>query len=139
MTRSSNHGEKPTYLVDTYQRNLYDIFQHALHFKKPGYLLLVDFSKAFDSISFDFILATLKQFGFKNKFIGWVKTLLENFSSQTVVNRHLSLRILLERGCRQGDPIAGYLFILAIKVLLLRVFHESAIQGQQNLPTGVHP
>ena len=84
-------------------------------------LLLVDFSKAFDS--FDFILATLKKFGFRDKFMSWVKTLLENFNSHTVVNGHLSLRRILERGCRQRDPIAGYMFILAIEVLLLRIFH----------------
>ena len=55
-----------TYLPGRYilelTRNVYDIFQHALSLKKPGYLLLVNFSKAFGSISFDLIPATLKQF-----------------------------------------------------------------------------
>ena len=66
-------------------------------------------------------------------------TLLENFRSHTVVNGHLPLKLLLERGCREGDPIAGYLFILAIEVLLPNIFHEEAIQGHQTMPTDFHP
>ena len=66
------------------------------------------------------------------------KNSAKNFNSHPVVNGHLSLRILLDRGCRQGDPIAGCPFILAIEVLLLRIFHERAIQGQQTMPTGIH-
>ena len=37
-----------------------------------------------------------------------------------MLNGNPSPRISLGRGCRQGDPISGYLFILAIKILLLK-------------------
>ena len=43
--------------------NVYDIFHQSLKNNKPGFLLLVDFSKAFDSISYDLILSSLKLFG----------------------------------------------------------------------------
>ena len=36
-------------------------------------------------------------FGYKKKFIHWVKTLLDNFSSQVLINGYLSLCILLKR------------------------------------------
>ena len=102
-------------------RTTYDILQHAKTNNLPGIILLIDFSKAFDSISFEFILSALRLFKFSIRMVKWVSTLLYNFQSQTMINGNASPRITLGRGCRQGDPISGYLFILAIEILLLKL------------------
>ena len=102
-------------------RSTYDIFASANANNLPGILLLVDFSKAFDSISFKFIEKTLKAYGFSDEIIGWINILLLDFESVTCLNGNPSLRIPLERGCRQGDPIAGYMFILSLEILLLKI------------------
>ena len=54
----------------------------------------------------------------------------------TLVNWYLSMKILLERGCRQGNP--GYLFILAIEVLMLRIFSCTNIYPYKSLGNNVH-
>ena len=84
-------------------------------------LLLIDFSKAFDSISHEYIKNTTKAFNFSDDFINKVATCLHGFKSQTLVNGCLSAAIDLLRGCRQGDPIAAYLFILSVEILLRRL------------------
>ena len=92
-------------------RSTYDIFASAKAHNLPGILLLVDFSEAFDSISFSFIEKTLQSNGFSEEIIGWINILLLDFESVTCLNGTSSTRISLERGCRQGDPIAGYMCI----------------------------
>ena len=67
-------------------RTTYDIFAHAKHNNLPGLLLLVDFSKAFDSISFEYINQVLEKFGFNQQTIGWINILLYNFESIAMVN-----------------------------------------------------
>ena len=41
--------------------------------QNPGILLAVDYKKAFDSISKEYMLYAFKTFGFGNNFIKWVK------------------------------------------------------------------
>ena len=84
--------------------------------------LLDDFEKAFDSISFEFIMTTLELFVFGDIFKTWIRLILgmendNNFSAVTVVNGNISEPLEKQRGCPQGDPISGYLFIMAIEIL----------------------
>ena len=44
----------------------------------PCLLMLIDFQKAFDSVSWTFLQATLKFFGFKESFCKWIKVLNSN-------------------------------------------------------------
>ena len=96
-------------------RNTYNIFNYAKDNNLPGMLLVVDFEKAFDSVNFQFIVTNLEIFGFGEVFIKWITIILgmkkgSNFQAVTVVNGNISAPFDIKRGCRQGDPISGYLF-----------------------------
>ena len=56
-------------------RIVYDIIQISNKHKIPGMILLVDFEKAFDSVSWSFMYKALHFFNFGPDIIRWVKTL----------------------------------------------------------------
>ena len=102
-------------------RGVYDTIDYANNNKLKGVMLAIDFRKAFDSISFAFIKAVRKFFGFSTKIINWIMTLLKDFTVEIVQAGNISKSIDIGRGCRQGDPIASLLFILCIEILLIKI------------------
>ena len=112
-------------------RSTYDIMQWAINNNKTGVLLLIDFEKAYDSLSFSYIKKCLKFFNFGEIMINWVDILLHNFSA--VINHcgNISQKLNIGRGARQGDPIASYIFIICIEILAHKLRSDINIKGFQ--------
>ena len=70
-------------------RTVYNIMNYAIKNDIPSLAMLVDFKKAFDSVSHSFIKNAMKKFNFDDKFINWINTLLFGFKSRTLVNGYL--------------------------------------------------
>ena len=91
--------------------------------------MLIDFKKAFDSISWQFLYNVLDFFGFDHQLIKCIKLFNNNIIAFVLQCGNLSKPILISRGCRQGDPIAAYLFILATEILNLLLDKDPHITG----------
>ncbi|KAM0913367.1 hypothetical protein ACQ4PT_012221 [Festuca glaucescens] len=90
-----------------------------LHRKRiPALLLKVDIAKAFDSISWSFLLSVLRQRGFGPRWLRWIAMLLRSASTSVLVNGFAGDAFRHGRGLRQGDPISPLLFVIAMDVLL---------------------
>ena len=59
-------------------RLIYDLMHYTYTNNIPGLLMLTDFQKAFDSVFWTFLQASLKFFGFKESFCNWIKVLNSN-------------------------------------------------------------
>lgn len=89
-----------------------------LHRKKiPSVLMKIDISKAFDTLSWEFIIQILKRRGFGNRWCSWICGLLRTASSSVRVNGEISEPFSLGSGVRQGDSLSPALFILVMDVL----------------------
>ena len=90
-----------------------------------GLLMLIDFEKAFDSVSWKFLYKTLNFFNFGEDIISWIKVFNNDITAYIMQCGFLSEPLQIKRGCRQGDPIASYLFLLCGQILYLVVLYFS--------------
>ena len=110
-------------------RLVYDIMSYTENNNIDGLLMLIDFEKAFDSISWKFMYHTLYKFGFTQKFIKWIKLFNTNIKASILQFGFLSDFFSIERGCKQGDPLAPYLFLLCAQILCLLISQNRLIKG----------
>lgn len=92
-----------------------------------GYLIGLDARKAYDSVDHEFIASTLAEYGFKDEFIKIFKTFYNDICTRVLVNGHLTDKIDIGRGVKQGDALSCSLFILLMDKVI-RALNNSNIQ-----------
>ncbi|GAU33092.1 hypothetical protein TSUD_259430 [Trifolium subterraneum] len=75
----------------------------------------VDFEKAYDSVDWGFLEYMLRRCGFYEKWIGWNRVCVFAGNLAVLVNGSPSSEIKIQRGLKQGDPLAPFLFLLVVE------------------------
>jgi len=133
LVKSDQTAYVPGRFIGESCRLISDVIEIADKLKLDGWLVTMDIQKAFDSVDHDFLFCTLENAGFGQSFLNWIKVLVKNQES-CVHNAGTATSFFnLLRGCRQGDPISAYLFILVIEVFFQLVRSNSLIKGLQIL------
>ena len=110
-------------------RLIYDLMSFAEKQKITGLLMLIDFEKAFDSVSWKFMYNTLQFYGFGKDFIRWIEILNTDIHASVIQAGVKSEFFPIKRGCKQGDPIASYLFLLCGQILYYLICQNKDIKG----------
>ena len=108
---------------------IYDVLFETQKQNLPGLILSIDFEKAFDTVSWKFIDKTLKYFNFGPSIRKWVNIFQNGSESCIIQNGFMSESFSLKRGCRRGDPISPYLFVLTAEILGHMIRNNQHIQG----------
>lgn len=80
-------------------------------------MLLLDFEKTYDRVSWTFHKQTMETMGFHGTWIKRVMSLNMNASAAIVLNEEQSKTFKLQHLVRQGCPLAPYLFLLIVDIL----------------------
>ena len=84
-------------------------------------LILIDFTKAFDRISHDFVSSVLRFFNFGPKMLKIAKTLLSGRCGSIITEAGLSPSFPFNSGTGQGAPESCYFFVIALEILLIKL------------------
>ena len=102
-----------------------ELIKHADRAKTAVYIMSVDLRDAFGSVSHDLIRYALQAKGFGEGLIATVMDAYSNATTRYVINGSTSDPIFINRGVRQGCPLAPTLFNLCIEGLLERLTRQT--------------
>jgi hypothetical protein len=126
------------------RRNIHDNFLYVQNIvrtmqkmKLPMLFLKLDIHKAFDTVSWSYLLEVLQALGFGPRWREWVSIFFRTTSSRALLNGQQGPAFSHRRGVRQGDPLSPMLFILAMDPLqrLLDMATQQGVLSALPLPT----
>ncbi len=107
----------PKRFIGTNVCSVQDWIDH-LNEEHDGIVLFLDFKKAFDSVSHQFLFHLLEHMGFSSEFVTWTRILYRDSISCIKFRNWLIPVFEIKCGVRQGGPISCHLFNLVGQVLV---------------------
>lgn len=98
-----------------------------------GVATLIDFHKAFVSISHATLFHAMSHFGFTDKFINLIKEMFRVSTDRVLVNGLTTYPLKIMRGTKQGDPISPSLFVIVIELLNAAFQDDNVIQASASI------
>ena len=111
---------------------LNDVIRYGNSNNIEAAILFLDQEKAFDRVSHEFLLKTLKHLNFGDYFVSWVQIMLKDVTSQIEINGFLTEDINISRDVRQGDSLSALLYVLIVEALWQLNRIKSKHKGNNN-------
>ena len=103
-----------------------EVIDSLMRKKERGILCKLD-KKAYDKISWNFIISVLQKTGFGCKWVNWIRWCISTASFSIIFNGSPMGFFRSSKGLRQGDPLSPYLFVLGMEAFSLLI--DTAASG----------
>ena len=97
------------------------------HQNSPLAVVFIDFSKAFDSIKWDYLEAILGAYGIPDQLIKAVMSVYRGTVAKVRTSDGISDSFPLTKGVLQGDTLAPYLFIIVLDYILRQAIPDPSL------------
>jgi len=94
-----------------------EVVDEAKRSQKPCIVFKVDYEKAYDFVSWDFLIYMLRRMRFCTRWIQWIEGCLKSTSISVLINGSPSSEFSPQKGLRQGDPLAPLLFNIVAEAI----------------------
>lgn len=94
-----------------------------------GFMIIFDFKKVFDFLSWNYLFYILKVFNFGDFFLYWIRVFYLDILSCIMNNGFVFDIFEVNRGVCQGDFLLLYLFIIVFEIVNISICENNDIKG----------
>ena len=131
LVHGDQRGFMPQCRILVNIHRLLDISEILKRKEETGLVLSLDYSKAFDKVSFNALEGSLKFFNFPELIVKWTKIFYQDFIIQVQNNGKFSKEFKVRRGIYQGGVCSATYFVLVVEAMAQDIRRDEQIEGIQ--------